>query len=150
MEQVVLILHVLTAIAIIALILLQQGKGADMGASFGGGSSQTLFGSSGGGNVLTKSTAILATLFFVTSFGLAIIAKQKSTNVGVDIGIPSVVETINQAADDLPVAEEGIPAVNEAIPSLDVDIPAVPDDNASDIPAIVEDAVRNAAEDIPQ
>ena len=80
-EQIIITLHILIALAIIALILLQQGKGADMGASFGGGGSQTLFGPSGGGNALTRATAILAALFFLSSFSLAIIAKQKATRV---------------------------------------------------------------------
>ena len=83
-EQIVLIVHVLVALSIVGLILLQQGKGADMGASFGGGGSQTLFGAGGGGNALTRATSILATVFFVTSFGLAIIAKQKASAVGDD------------------------------------------------------------------
>ncbi len=78
MEQLIVVLHVLFAIAIIALILLQQGKGADAGASFGGGASQTVFGGSGSGNALTRGTAVLATLFFVTSFALAIVAKEKA------------------------------------------------------------------------
>ena len=65
MEQMILILHVLAALAIIGLILIQQGKGADMGASFGAGASQTLFGSSGGGNVLTASTSWLVALFLL-------------------------------------------------------------------------------------
>ena len=63
MEQIILVVHVLAALAIIGLILVQQGKGADMGASFGAGASQTLFGSDGSGNVLTRATAILATVF---------------------------------------------------------------------------------------
>ena len=84
-EQIVIVVHVLVALSIIGLVLLQQGKGADMGASFGGGGSQTLFGAAGGGSVLTRATAILAVTFFVTSFGLAIIAKQKASSVsGVD------------------------------------------------------------------
>ena len=84
-EQIIIVVHVLVALSIIALVLLQQGKGADMGASFGGGGSQTLFGAAGGGSVLTRATAILAVTFFVTSFGLAIIAKQKASSVsGVD------------------------------------------------------------------
>jgi len=94
MEQLILIVHVLAALGIIGLILLQQGKGADMGASFGAGASQTLFGSAGGGNVLTRGTAMLATLFFATSFGLAIVAKDKagqSSEVG--IPIPAAVES---------------------------------------------------------
>ncbi len=84
MEQIILVVHVLAALAIIGLILVQQGKGADMGASFGAGASQTLFGSDGSGNVLTRATAILATLFFVTSLSLAYVAKQRSV-VGEDI-----------------------------------------------------------------
>ena len=80
-EQIVIVVHVLVALSIIGLVLLQQGKGADMGASFGGGGSQTLFGAAGGGSVLTRATAILAVTFFVTSFGLAIIAKQKASSV---------------------------------------------------------------------
>ena len=86
MEQIILVVHLLGALAIIGLILLQQGKGADMGASFGAGASQTLFGSTGSGNVLTKATAWLSVLFFATSFGLALIAKQKSAPVD-DLGI---------------------------------------------------------------
>lgn len=94
MEQFISIVHVLAAFAIIALILLQQGKGADMGASFGAGASQTLFGSSGSGNALTKSTAILVTVFFATSFGLSMVAKHKAGEAGdVNIPKPAVVET---------------------------------------------------------
>ena len=63
-EQLVLVAHLLLSLAIIGLIMLQQGKGADMGASFGAGASQTLFGSTGGGNVLTRATAWMVALFF--------------------------------------------------------------------------------------
>ena len=59
-QQIIMVVHVLIALAIVGLVLLQQGKGADMGASFGAGSSQTVFGGVGGGNMLTKATAILA------------------------------------------------------------------------------------------
>ena len=81
MEQIILIVHLLVALAIIGLIMLQQGKGADMGASFGAGASQTLFGSSGSGNVLTRATAWLVALFFASSFSLALLANQKSSGV---------------------------------------------------------------------
>ena len=94
MEQIILIFHVLAAIAIIGLIMIQQGKGASMGASFGSGASQTVFGSAGGGNMLTKSTTILATLFFATSFGLAVVAKDKAASVGaIDMPAPAVVQS---------------------------------------------------------
>jgi len=78
MEQIILVVHLLVALAIIGLIMIQQGKGADMGASFGAGASQTLFGSSGSGNALTRSTSWLVAAFFATSFGLAVIADQKN------------------------------------------------------------------------
>jgi len=77
-ETLVLVLHILVALGMIALILLQQGKGAEAGASFGGGASSTVFGASGSANFLTKSTAVLTTIFFITSLALAIFAKQNA------------------------------------------------------------------------
>jgi len=78
METLVLVVHVIVAVVMIALILLQQGKGAEMGASFGSGASGTVFGSAGSAGFLTKLTAGLALVFFVTSLGLAVFAKQHS------------------------------------------------------------------------
>ena len=98
MEQIILIVHLLIALAIIGLIMLQQGKGADMGASFGAGGSQTLFGADGGGNVLTKATALLAVSFFATSFGLAIIARDKAAAVS-DGEIPLPIVEQQQGCD---------------------------------------------------
>jgi len=124
MEQIILVVHLLVALAIIGLIMLQQGKGADMGASFGAGASQTLFGSSGSGNVLTRGTAWLVALFFATSFGLALIANQKSEVAGdLDLEIPAAVEATAPApAEELPVIEEELPAVvapGADLPELD-------------------------------
>ncbi|HBO12806.1 MAG TPA: preprotein translocase subunit SecG [Halieaceae bacterium] len=111
MEQIVLIVHLLLALAIIGLIMLQQGKGADMGASFGAGASQTLLGSTGSANVLTRATAWLVAAFFATSFGLAIIATEKTRSVDdVDIAVPAVQQqpaTEEASADDLPAVEAG-------------------------------------------
>ena len=76
LHNIVLVVHVLIAVAIIGLVLLQQGKGADAGAAFGSGASSTVFGSRGSGSFLTRATAILAALFFATSLSLAYIAKQ--------------------------------------------------------------------------
>lgn len=125
MEQIILIVHLVVALGIIGLIMLQQGKGADMGASFGAGASQTLFGSDGSGNVLTRATAWLVTLFFASSFGLALLANQKSAPVD-DLGlaIPAVEEREVQAVADeeLPVLEEGAPAATvseDDLPDLD-------------------------------
>jgi preprotein translocase subunit SecG len=119
MEKIILVIHVLTALAIIAFILLQQGKGAAAGASFGAGASQTVFGSQGGSSFFTRATAILATIFFCTSFGLAIIAKN-NTSVAVD-GIPVPVE--NQQV----VPQSDVPTVEETTPAATSDVPAVPD-----------------------
>jgi preprotein translocase subunit SecG len=77
METLVWIVHVIVAVAVIALVLLQHGKGADMGAAFGSGSSGSLFGATGSANFLSRSTAILATLFFLTSLGLAYFGLQQ-------------------------------------------------------------------------
>lgn len=71
MYQLVLIVHVLIAITVIALVLIQHGKGADIGASFGSGASNTVFGSQGSGGFLYKLTGGLALLFFVTSLSLS-------------------------------------------------------------------------------
>jgi preprotein translocase subunit SecG len=122
MESIILIVHVLLAISVIALVLLQQGKGADMGASFGAGASQTVFGSSGSGNFMTRATAILATCFFVTSFALAIVAKDKSA-VDANEGIPEAVTVEQVDTDALPeMIDEGLleekPA-DASLPDLD-------------------------------
>lgn len=78
MEKFILIFHFLVAVALIGLVLIQQGKGAEAGASFGAGASQTVFGSSGGWNFFSKATTVLATIFFATSLSLAITAKNKT------------------------------------------------------------------------
>jgi preprotein translocase subunit SecG len=77
METLVWVVHIIVAIAVIALVLLQHGKGADMGAAFGSGSSGSLFGATGSANFLSRSTAVLATFFFLTSLGLAYFGLQQ-------------------------------------------------------------------------
>ncbi|MFB2537894.1 MULTISPECIES: preprotein translocase subunit SecG [unclassified Acinetobacter] len=74
----VLVVHILLAVMIIALVLLQQGKGAEAGASFGGGGAATVFGASGSGNFMSRLTAIFTALFFVTSISLTIMAKPNA------------------------------------------------------------------------
>ena len=70
METFVLVLHVLVALGIVGLVLLQHGKGADVGAAFGGGASGSVFGATGSANFLSRATAMLAVVFFLTSLGL--------------------------------------------------------------------------------
>lgn len=127
LEQLILVTHLLLALAIIGLIILQQGKGADVGASFGAGASQTLFGSAGGGNVLTRATAWLVALFFATSFGLAVIAKNKTASVD-DFDIPLPADEASQVLDsELPDVDDVAPAAEGEIPSVG-DLPSVPDE----------------------
>ena len=143
MEQIILIVHLLIALAIIGLIMLQQGKGADAGASFGAGGSQTVFGSDGSGNVLTTATSWLVVAFFASSFGLAMIASDKSTPVD-DLGLdlPAAVEIVQPAIDsDLPQVEDDFPG---AAAILGDDVPEVEDDFSE--PAAEMDA---AQEDVP-
>ena len=78
MYEVLLVVYLLVAITLVGLVLIQHGKGASMGASFGAGASNTVFGSSGSGNFLTKSTAILAIVFFVISLLLGAITNNRS------------------------------------------------------------------------
>ena len=122
MEVILLSLHVIFAVAIIALVLLQQGKGADAGAAFGGGgASQTVFGSEGSGNFLTRSTSTLAALFFATSLGLAMFAKQQAEQAE-NLGLPQVsVEQVKEA----PVVDE-------------VELPAVETATEDEVPQVAE------------
>ncbi len=78
MSQALIIIHLVVCVALIMIVLLQTGKGADMGAAFGGGSSQTLFGSSGGATFLSKLTTVAAIIFMVTSLGLAYYSSRRT------------------------------------------------------------------------
>lgn len=80
MQTVVLTLHIMIAIIMIGLILIQHGKGADAGASFGSGAAGTVFGAAGSANFLTRTTTVLAVLFFITSLALASNARKEAAN----------------------------------------------------------------------
>jgi preprotein translocase subunit SecG len=77
MKEIIMVIDLLAAVGLVALVLLQQGKGADMGAAFGSGASATLFGARGSANFLTRATAILATVFFVANIALAYFAARE-------------------------------------------------------------------------
>lgn len=115
MQAVILMIHVALAIALVILILVQQGKGADAGASFGGGASQTVFGSRGSGSFLARMTAVLTVGFFVTSLGLAYLASQ--ANEQPELGIPAA-ELIEQQ-NQLPTLDDQPSDVDNAAPALD-------------------------------
>lgn len=118
METFVLILHLLFAVSVIVLVLLQQGKGADMGASFGSGASGSLFGSSGSANFLSRTTAILAGLFFVTSLVLTYFTGHQNKTLGV-----------MQGQQQIPITQRAVPA-GPAVPVAPAGF-AVPGDAGS-------------------
>ena len=95
LETTVIVVHILVSLGLIGLVLIQQGKGAEAGASFGGGASQTVFGSQGSGSFLTRMTSYLAVVFFVTSVSLAVIAKQKAEVASGDEAILAPAELVN-------------------------------------------------------
>jgi preprotein translocase subunit SecG len=132
METVILIVHVLAAIGVISLVLLQQGKGADMGAAFGSGASSTVFGSQGSSSFITRATGVLATVFFITSLALAVFSSRGVDNGSVtDSAVTEMVDSVAPVAEDMPSAPQA-PAAEAAS-----DMPAAPvtEAPASDMPA---------------
>lgn len=129
-ESVLLMLLVADALALVVLVMLQQGKGADVGAAFGSGSSNTVFGSAGSASFLTKLTVWLAIGFFAISFGLAYFAQERADTLD-DLGIPglpvseqseSALPGTNAAADDLPDLESELTPDAQGV---DSDIPEI-------------------------
>ncbi|MFV1922957.1 MAG: preprotein translocase subunit SecG [Methylotenera sp.] len=113
MENIITVVHVLAAASLIGLILLQHGKGADMGAAFGSGASGSLFGVSGSSNFLSRATALSVTVFFATSLALAYIASHRSSSGSV-IQLPTTLEkqaeTESAASETTPVMPGSVPA----------------------------------------
>jgi len=111
---VILVVHVVAALGIIGLVLLQHGKGADMGAAFGGGSSGSLFGATGSANFLSRTTAVFAAVFFATSLGLAYAATHRPKASG------GVMDTVKeQPAASVPAASAQPDAAKSAGPAAD-------------------------------
>lgn len=94
LETAVVVIHLLMALGLIVLVLMQQGKGAEAGASFGAGASGTVFGSQGSATFLSRFTAILAAVFFATSLGLAYFAKSHALSLR-EVGLPT--QSVQQA-----------------------------------------------------
>lgn len=119
MATLLLVVHVMLAIGLIGLVLIQHGKGADAGAAFGSGASSTVFGSRGSTSFLSRATAVLATLFFVVSLALAILANQ-----------PAETGSVTDIAQEQPAAQGPASAPEGAsggdVPSADASAPAVP------------------------
>ena len=152
METLVVVVHVVVAVVIVGLVLLQQGKGADAGASFGAGASQTVFGSSGSGSFLVRATTAGAVLFYATSLMLAIYARGQS-QLADPTGLPienqdlleqsvleqtaasNLIETELPAADSLPQLDGGdLSDLIEIVPADPDDLPQVEDPAQDDLP----------------
>lgn len=110
MQTIILTVHLIVTVALIALVLIQRGKGADMGAAFGGGASNTVFGSQGSASFLTRATAVLATIFFATSLSLAYFSGQGSDHRSVT-EVVTPIEQMHGVESDVPLmpGETGLP-----------------------------------------
>ena len=102
MSSVLIIIHIVVCVALILIVLLQTGKGADMGAAFGGGSSQTLFGSTGASTFLSKATTGAAIIFMITSLGLAWLSSHRTAGESVVTAPPAPIESSQQPATTTP------------------------------------------------
>ncbi len=133
-QKVILIIHTVIALAIIALVLLQRGKGADAGAGFGAGASGTVFGARGSGSFFSRMTAVLATAFFASSLTLAYLSSQRAE------APDSLLETVPAVEDEVPADE--VPELPDELD--DSDMPALEDAaeqliDQADMPALEED-----------
>lgn len=138
---ILLIVNVITAVSVIGLTLIQQPKG-DMGSAFGGGGSQSMFGSRGSANFLTKSTSWMCFLFFASSLMLAYLYAQNSSGDGVVD--QSVIEELSEAPSEIPSIVESIEATDTQVDGL----PEIPvDSNATEAASDAVESLENAAGD---
>ena len=136
-----IVVQVIAALAVIVLVLLQHGKGADMGAAFGGGASGSLFGATGSANFLSRSTGVVATVFFLATLGLAYTSteiKRPASDTGGVMGVPATTPTPAPTPKDIPTpsgqAPQSAPAA--VVPAVPTPAPASTDapPKPSDIP----------------
>jgi preprotein translocase subunit SecG len=128
MFNLLLVVQILSSLAIISLVLLQQGKGADMGSAFGSGSAGSLFGATGAANFMSRATKWAAVVFFITTIGLAYVANRGNT--GQDTGI---MQNFTQTAPVAPPAGSAVPGVTPAAPGLPA---AAPQNAVPGVPAV--------------
>ncbi|MCQ8847033.1 preprotein translocase subunit SecG [Alteromonas stellipolaris] len=144
--EVLLVAYLIVALLLIGFVLIQQGKGADMGASFGSGGSNTVFGSGGSGNFMTRTTAILAGLFFFISLTLgAMTANRESAEDEWDnLEVPAAVEA--PADMDVPVMDT---PVEDAATSNDIPMGDAPNADAPQAEVAEEDVPKSDDSDVP-
>lgn len=138
MFNLLLVVQILSSLAIISLVLLQQGKGADMGSAFGSGSAGSLFGATGAANFMSRATKWAAVVFFISTIGLAYVANRG--NMGQDTGI---MQNFTQTPPVAPPAGSAVPGVAPTAPVVPA-VPAVPLNAVPGIPAAPAPAVPAA------
>jgi preprotein translocase subunit SecG len=126
LQTIAVVFHVLLAVAIIGIVLLQRGKGADAGAGFGAGASGTVFGARGSANFLSRTTAVLATLFFLTSLGLTYLFSQQKAPTSVVDTVQQTVPAPAPATAPAPAADPTALPATPAAPSAATDAGTAP------------------------
>jgi preprotein translocase subunit SecG len=116
LETIVWSIHVVAAVVMVVLVLLQQGKGADMGAAFGSGSAGSVFGASGSSNFMSRTTAVIATVFFCTSLGLTYISTNRTEDTGVMGRMGEVLESSDAPSSKTDVESEQVDGPVSEIP----------------------------------
>jgi len=154
MYQVIIVVHVLLGLGVIGFVLIQHGKGADAGAAFGSASSGSVFGAQGASSFLSRTTAVLAALFFATSLGLAVLSGHQGNGEADLMDTPEIEEGLA----DVPVVNDGEKAskkgsspstLNEDVPSVIEDTPKVINETSEEVKTKVKakiDAVDTKAQ----
>jgi preprotein translocase subunit SecG len=150
MYQAIIITHVLLGLSVIGFVLIQQGKGADAGAAFGSASSGSVFGAQGASNFLSRTTAILATLFFATSLGLAVLSGYQEDEVNL-MDTPEVEEVfadvpLIDSANNEP-ATESLPVITEEpviMEDISTNVEAVVEEVKAEVEAVIAEPIENS------
>ena len=121
MQTILVVAHLFLALGLIGLVLMQHGKGADAAAAFGGGSSGTVFGAAGAANFLSRATALLATLFFVTSLALGWFSMQSTERPGLMIGQEAIEEPAPAPVSEVPE----LPGATPGATTPDIEVPRI-------------------------
>ena len=143
LASIAIVIQVLSAIGVIVLVLLQQGKGADMGSAFGSGSAGSLFGATGAANFMSRVTKWAAVVFFISTIGLAYVANRG--NKGQDTGI---MQNFTQTAPAAPAPGSAVPGVAPAAPAS-TSTPSVPANAVPGVPAVPGAAVPAVVPGVP-
>lgn len=127
--QIIIVIHILLGLGIIGLVLIQQGKGADAGATFGGGASGSVFGAQGSASFLSRTTAVFASLFFITSLGLAFMGghQEKKADLIDQISVEQSKPEVAPVPQDVPTVTEEAPVVQNKASDDAVSIEKLPD-----------------------